>query len=63
MTNSFTSVVTSLTGGRRNLGIKKNKKKKKRKKEKKKRWTVFFACTSVCVGVNGVKKKMTLKDL
>ena len=70
MTNSFTSVVTSLTGGRRNLGIKKNLKKKKRKKEKKNAGQkhkfilqVFFACTSVCVGVNGVKKKMTLKDL
>ena len=35
MTNSFTSVVTSLTGGRRNLGIKKIKKKKKERKKKK----------------------------
>ena len=54
MTNSFTSVFTSLTGGRRNLGIKKIKIKKK-KERKKKRWTeaqvhfTSFLCMNKCL--------------
>ena len=55
MTNSFTSVVTSLTGRRRNLGIKKKLKKKEKKERKKKRWTeaqvhfTSFLCMHKCL--------------